>query len=138
LFKKEVIRFPNAARWEDIYCTEIDESVARVENKPEPELRRQKVMSEERRVGYRVVGTIKGVKGFCSAGHKVGDQFELSGHNTAGMCGFFYHDIFPYIIMLQFGGAFPAEWGDPDVVELECMDRANVVKIELRRIIDEA
>ncbi|MBW2025940.1 MAG: TIGR04076 family protein [Deltaproteobacteria bacterium] len=66
-----------------------------------------------------------------------GWHFELSGHNTAGICGFFYHDIFPYVIMLQFGGAFPAEWGDPDVVELECMDRANAVKIELKRIKDE-
>ena len=36
-------------------CTEVDESVARVENKPEPKLRRQKIMSEEKMVGYRVV-----------------------------------------------------------------------------------
>ncbi len=91
-------------------------------------------MIEEQRIGYRVVGTIKAVKGSCSAGHKVGDRLELSGHHTAGMCGFFYHDIFPYIVMLQFGGGFPAEWGDPDVVKLECMDKANAVKIELRRI----
>ncbi|MBW1700325.1 MAG: hypothetical protein JRH18_23235 [Deltaproteobacteria bacterium] len=27
-----------------------------------------------------------------------------------------------------------AEWGDPDVVELECTDKANAVTIELRRI----
>jgi uncharacterized repeat protein (TIGR04076 family) len=91
-------------------------------------------MAEEIRIGYRVVGTIKGMKGACSAGHRVGDQIELSGHNTGGLCGFFYHDIFPYIIMLQFGGGFPAEWGDPDVIELECMDRVNAVNIELRRI----
>jgi len=36
--------------------------------------------------------------------------------------------------MLQFGGGFPVEWGGPDVVSLECMDRMNVVKIELKRI----
>lgn len=91
-------------------------------------------MAEKPRFGYRVVGTILDVKGTCNAGHKKGDTIELSGHETGGLCGFFYHDIFPYIIMLQFGGGFPAEWGDPDVVVLECMDRANVVKIELRRI----
>ena len=91
-------------------------------------------MAAEKKIGYQVVGTIKEVKGFCNAGHKAGDEIELSGHNTGGMCGFFYHDIFPYVIMLQFGGGFPAEWGGPDVVELECMDRANAVKIELRRI----
>ncbi len=86
-------------------------------------------------VGYRVVGTIKAVKGSCSAGHKVGDKLELSGHNTAGLCGFFYHDIYPYLIMLQFGGSFPAEWGgDQDVVELDCMDKWNLVTIELRRL----
>jgi uncharacterized repeat protein (TIGR04076 family) len=91
-------------------------------------------MAAEPRFGFRVVGTIKSVKGHCNAGHKVGQQLELSGHNTAGMCGFFYHDIFPYVIMLQFGGGFPVEWGNPDLVELECMDRTNVVKIELKRL----
>jgi len=85
-------------------------------------------------LGYRVVGTIVEVKGNCSWGHKAGDKLELSGHNTAGLCGFFYHDIYPYLIMLQFGGGFPREWGDPEVVTLECMDRANAVKMELRRI----
>ena len=85
-------------------------------------------------LGYRVVGTIVEVKGNCSWGHKVGDKLEISGHNTAGLCGFFYHDVYPYLIMLQFGGGFPKEWGDPEVVTLECMDRANAVKMELRRI----
>ena len=85
-------------------------------------------------VGHRVVGTITAVKGQCSWGHKVGDKFELSGYTPAGLCGFFYHDIFPYIIMLQFGGGFPPEWGDPNVLELECMDRANAVTIELLRV----
>ena len=82
-------------------------------------------------VGYKVIGTIKSIKGECSAGHKVGDRLELSGHSSGGLCGFFYHDIFPYIIMLQFGGKFPDSWGG-GVVELECMDRTNAVTIELR------
>lgn len=82
-------------------------------------------------LGYRVIGTIKLVKGTCSAGHKVGDRIELSGHDTGGLCGFFYHDIFPTIILLQFGGQYP--WGDPDRVELECMDKFNAVTIELQR-----
>ena len=82
-------------------------------------------------LGHKIIGTIKSVKGQCSAGHKVGDRIELSGHDTGGLCGFFYHDIFPTIIMLQFGGQYP--WGDPDRVELECMDRHNAVTIELQR-----
>ena len=87
------------------------------------------------KVGYRIVGTIKEVKGHCHAGHEIGDKIELDAHDSGGLCGFFYHDIFPYIIMLQFGGSFPDTWGeDPDVVEWECPDRSNGVKIELRRI----
>jgi uncharacterized repeat protein (TIGR04076 family) len=92
------------------------------------------VKKKEPRVGFKVEGEILAVKGTCSRGHRVGEKFDLSGHDMAGLCGFFYHDIFPYIIMLQFGGGFPQEWGGPDVVELECMDRTNVVKIRLCRI----
>ncbi len=86
-------------------------------------------------VGFRIVGTIKEIKGNCNAGHKVGDKFELDGINSGGLCGFFYHDIFPYLLTLQFGGSFP--WSeDPDVGEYECPDRKNVVKIKLRKIRD--
>ncbi len=84
-------------------------------------------------VGNRVWAMIRNVKGNCSMGHKVGDEFEISAYNTAGLCGFFYHDIFPYIVMLQFDGRFPASWGNPDTVQLKCMDTYNEVTIELRR-----
>jgi hypothetical protein len=33
--------------------------------------------------------------------------------------------------MLQFGGKFPEGWGG-EVLQFECMDRANAVRIELR------
>jgi uncharacterized repeat protein (TIGR04076 family) len=39
----------------------------------------------------------------------------------------------PYISMLQFGGGLPEEWGGPDVVNVVCMDRSNLVTLELRR-----
>jgi uncharacterized repeat protein (TIGR04076 family) len=84
-------------------------------------------------VGFRIVGTIKEIKGKCNAGHKVGDTFELDGLDSGRLCGFFYHDIFPYLITLQFGGSFP--WNEnPDIAEYECPDRTNAVKIELKRI----
>ncbi len=87
------------------------------------------------KVGYKIIGTIKDVKGICNHGHKAGDTMEINAHDTAGLCGFFYHFIFPRIMMLQFGGGFPSSWvEDPDVMELECPDRTNAVKIELRRI----
>jgi uncharacterized repeat protein (TIGR04076 family) len=91
-------------------------------------------VAEQGRIGYRVVGRVKAVKGSCSAGHQVGDQIDLSGHSAGGLCGFLYHDAFPYILMLQFGGGYPPEWGDPDTVELECVDKVNTVTLELRRI----
>ena len=87
-----------------------------------------------RQLGFRVVGTIKSIKGNCGAGHKVGDTFELSCYSSDGLCGFLYQGIFPCLIMLQFGGGFPPEWGDPDVVEMDCLDKWNLVTIELRRI----
>ncbi len=83
---------------------------------------------------YRVVGTIKRVKGACTIGHQPGDQFELSGYSSGGLCGYFYHDLFPFIIMLEYGGGFPPAWGDPDVMVWECIDKANAVAIELRRV----
>ena len=87
------------------------------------------------RVGYQIIGTIKEVKGFCNKGHKVGDKIDLDCHDSGGLCGFFYHDIFPNLMMLQFGGGFPASWvEDPDIMELECPDRTNAVKIELKRV----
>lgn len=91
-------------------------------------------MESSVKIGYRVVGTIKAVKGSCNAGHKAGDQVDLSVHNTGGLCGSFYHSIFPYVIMLQMGGGFPAEWGNPDVLVADCIDKMNAVTIELKRI----
>jgi uncharacterized repeat protein (TIGR04076 family) len=84
--------------------------------------------------GFKVEAEVLSVKGHCECNHKQGDKVEVSGLSAAGLCGFLYHDLFPYIIMLQFGGGFPAEWGDPDVVERECMDATNAVKVRLRRI----
>lgn len=85
-------------------------------------------------IGYCVVGTIKSIQGHCGRGHKVGDRLELSSHDSGGLCGFFYHNIFPQLTMLQFGGSFPADWGDPDVLLQDCSDRVNKVTIELRRM----
>ncbi len=89
-------------------------------------------MQEEK--GYRVLGTIKSVTGTCAAGHKVGDVLSLSARNTGGLCGYLYHSVFPYLVMLQFGGGFPPEWGNPEVVQMDCIDKANLVTIELRRV----
>lgn len=90
-------------------------------------------MPERPRVGYRIIAEIMSVKGKCTWNHKVGDRFEISCHDTAGLCGYFFHDLFPTMQMLQYGGANP--WAkDKDVLEKECADRANAVRIKLTRV----
>ncbi len=89
-------------------------------------------MAESARIGNQIMGEIVSIKGTCGWGHKVGDKFEISCHNTAGLCGFFYHDVFPALQMLQFGGSTP--WGNKDIQEVECPDRTNAVKIRLTRV----
>jgi uncharacterized repeat protein (TIGR04076 family) len=74
---------------------------------------------------------IVSVKGTCGAGHNVGDKFRISCWDTGGLCGFFYHDIFPNLNVMQFGGKYP--WGSGDEMVLECPDRENLVKIRILR-----
>jgi uncharacterized repeat protein (TIGR04076 family) len=66
-------------------------------------------MAKDPELGYKMVATVVDVKGKCSVGHKVGDSFEISCHNPAGLCGFFYHNIFPSLQTFQFGANMP--WG---------------------------
>ncbi|MCX8021648.1 MAG: TIGR04076 family protein [Syntrophorhabdaceae bacterium] len=88
-------------------------------------------MAEDPKIGYKVIGTITSVKGNCNAGHRKGDTFEISCHNPAGLCGFFYHDMFPVLMMFQFGGNTP--WWDKDELEIGCPDKDNLVTIRLTR-----
>lgn len=88
-------------------------------------------MAKDPGIGYKVTGTIISVKGKCNAGHYVGEEFEISCHNPAGLCGFFYHDIFPTLSTFQFGGSMP--WWGKDTIDLSCPDKDNEVVIRLRR-----
>ena len=86
-------------------------------------------MAKDPGVGYRIVATVVGVKGRCNAGHQEGDTFEISGHNPAGLCGFFYHQIFPSLNTFQFGGKLP--WWQGDTIHLVCLDLQNAVTLSL-------
>ena len=88
-------------------------------------------MAKDPKLGYRVVATVIEVKGKCNAGHEVGDTFEISCHNPAGLCGFFYHDIFPNLSTFQFGGSLP--WWQGDTIHLECPGHRNQVTLKLER-----
>ena len=78
-----------------------------------------------------MVAEVISVKGSCSAGHKPGDSFPIGCWDSGGLCGFFYHDIFPNLNVMQFGGKYP--WGPAEEMTLECPDRQNAVTIRVRR-----
>jgi uncharacterized repeat protein (TIGR04076 family) len=88
-------------------------------------------MAQDPAIGFKVTATILSVKGHCSAGHHPGESFELSCHNPAGLCGFFYHDIFPSLQTFQFGGDLP--WWKGDLIQLHCPDHHNLVVLQLKR-----
>ncbi|MBF0530859.1 MAG: TIGR04076 family protein [Deltaproteobacteria bacterium] len=72
------------------------------------------------------------VKGECHAGHKPGDILKLGCWDPGGLCGFFYHNIFPDLSVLQFGGRYP--WAAAGELTLECPDRRNLVTIKVKQV----
>jgi uncharacterized repeat protein (TIGR04076 family) len=88
-------------------------------------------MAKDPGIGYKITATVIGSKGTCSAGHKLGESFEISCHNPGGLCGYFYYSIFPSLSTFQFGGRYP--WWEGDVIELACPDLDNLVTIKLER-----
>jgi len=88
-------------------------------------------MANDPGIGQKVVATITGVKGKCSAGHQVGDTFEISCHNPSGLCGYLYHDLFPNLSTFQFGGNLP--WWQGDTIQAQCPDPYNLVTMKLER-----
>ena len=87
----------------------------------------------------RLIGKIVEVKEECSAGHRVGEEFDLTlfsedsakAHRTPAICAFLYDAIFPYLTALQFGGTFPWE-KNKDRFLTSCPDNGKVV-IEITR-----
>ena len=88
-------------------------------------------MAQDPGIGYKVTATVTSVKGTCSAGHRAGDTFAISCHDSGGLCGFFYHDIFPDLQTFQFGGQLP--WWEQDEIQVECPDPANRVILTMKR-----
>lgn len=92
-------------------------------------------MARDPGIGYRVVATVNRLKGTCAAGHEVGESFEISAHDPAGLCGFCYHHIFPDLCTFQFGGRFP--WWEGDKIQLACPDLHNLLTLTLERSVRE-
>ena len=71
------------------------------------------------------------VKGHCTAGHQVGDCLTLGCWDPGGLCGYFYHDIFPNLSVLQFGGQYP--WAPDGKLMLGCPDPVNQVTVRIKK-----
>lgn len=80
----------------------------------------------------RFTAEVVEAKGHCGAGHKQGDKFELSCYDCGGLCGFFYHDIFPGLSVMAFGGQYP--WNPPDEATFLCPDPVNQVTLKVTAI----
>ena len=93
-------------------------------------------MAKDSQLGYKVVATVTEIKGKCNAGHHKGESFQKSIHDAGGLCGSFYHNIFPSLRTLQFGGSMP--WWQGDSVQLDCPDPKNQVTIKLDRSRDKS
>jgi uncharacterized repeat protein (TIGR04076 family) len=88
----------------------------------------------------KVILKIVSVKGTCNAGHREGQEFDLSKEFTLGitkdgkaLCPSAFYAAFPYYRTLRFGGEFPWE-KDKDLAHAACPDPFNPVVMELRRV----
>lgn len=88
-------------------------------------------MGEEELLNITFKAIVTQVKGTCHANHQVGQTFKLNCYDSGGLCGFFYHDLFPYLNVMQFGGKYP--WWDREVIEVECPDRFNTVSLRIEK-----
>jgi uncharacterized repeat protein (TIGR04076 family) len=88
-------------------------------------------MAKDPQLGYKVVATVTDVKGRCNAEHYIGESFQISIHDTGGLFGSFYHNIFPSLQTFQFGGSMP--WWQGDSIQLQCPYIKNLVTIKLDR-----
>ena len=88
----------------------------------------------------KVILKIVSVKGTCAAGHRVGQEFDLSKDFLLGLsgdpraiCPAAFHAVFPSWRVLRHGGEYPWE-EDRDKTTIACPDPFNPVVMELRRI----
>ena len=88
----------------------------------------------------KVVLKIVSVKGYCDAGHKEGQEFDLSKDFILGLsgdpraiCPSAFYAIYPSWRVLRHGGEFP--WSeDKEKAHVACPDPFNPVVMELRRV----
>ena len=82
---------------------------------------------------YQVAAKVISQKGTCSAGHQVGDKYDIGDTTPEGMCSQAFYALFPFASALKAGGSFPWE-KDADKTTVACPDAENAVVFELKRI----
>lgn len=84
-------------------------------------------MTEEPIYEAEVVSILKN----CSAGHKVGDKFDINTHKTGGICGYCYHQMFPTLMNMCYQGQIP--WYNNDEWTYKCPDSYNLVTFKVTK-----
>lgn len=78
--------------------------------------------------------TVKSIKGKCSLGHQVGDEYIFEGGLApGGLCTEGMLTVIPAARTLMFGGTHFWE-KDKDAISVCCPDAENLVVFEIRRI----
>jgi uncharacterized repeat protein (TIGR04076 family) len=84
--------------------------------------------------GFPIVARVIRQKGYCSAGHQVGDEVFFDGQSVQGrVCIHALYSFLPKVLAMRYGAEFP--WlTDKDVATHACPDAWNPVVFEIRRV----
>jgi len=80
----------------------------------------------------RVRVRVKEVKGICSIGHKVGDEWVVHKTTPPNFCGSAYCTLYPDLKTLILGGKIP--WEKNGEINVACSDSVNTVIFALKVI----
>ena len=81
---------------------------------------------------YEVVIKLVGNDHPCHVGHNVGEEWVFNYFTPPRMCGLAFNAIYPFAMVLQYGGTFPWQ-EDPDVITVSCPDSEVHNVFELKR-----
>lgn len=79
---------------------------------------------------------VKKVRGFCSANHKVGDEWMINDINTPNnLCIHAFYVLYPWIQIIRMEGKIP--WSKDGEIDVPCIDYENSVLFTLKEVPDE-
>lgn len=75
---------------------------------------------------------VESIKGVCTAGCKVGDEWMLQKYTPEGFCGITYCLLYPSVRTLVFGGTVP--FAREGKLRVACPDPKNTVVFTLETV----